>query len=228
MIKVYISLAIMNVSNIYNIFHLGATILAVFGLPPLSHEREAVFAAKAAIELRDTYLKFLDDFAISLSTGVIFTSVLPHGNPYRRDPAIAGDTIILAVRMLKFPFSKKNVVCDCATKQQIGRVCEFEEYGEKFVKGKVKPIAIFGIIRFAAFKSSKRISTTSQQENFIGYKSEIMTAAYFVDEWNEVPNNHMLVISGPSGVGKSFFAQSLSKKINGSNVIWSSSTEGNT
>lgn len=151
---------------------------------------------------------------------------MPHSNPYRRDPAIAGDTIILAVRMLKFPFSKKNIVCDSATKQQIGRTCEFEDYGEKFVKGKVKPISIFGIIRFAAFKpSNKRISATSQ-DNFIGYKSEMMIATDFVEEWNETPNHHMLVISGPSGVGKSFFAQSLSKKISGSNVIWSSSTEG--
>lgn len=208
----------------------GATILAVFGLPPLSHERESIFAAKAAIELREHYLGFLDDFAISLSTGVIFNAVLPHGNPYRRDPAIAGDTIILAVRMLKFPFSKKNIVCDFATKQQIGRLCEFDDYGEKFVKGKVKPIPIYGILRFAAVKS-KRISTQSQEKNsdFIGYKSEMADATYFVDEWGESPNNHILVIAGPSGVGKSFFCHALGKKISGSNntaCCWSSSTEG--
>ncbi|KAI8639281.1 hypothetical protein BD408DRAFT_350303 [Parasitella parasitica] len=206
----------------------GATLLAVFGLPPLSHEREAVFAAKTAIDLRESFMGFLDDFAISLSTGVIFNSVLPQGNPYRRDPAIAGDTIILAVRMLKFPFSKKKIVCDFATMQQIGRACDFEDYGERFVKGKVKPVPIYGILRFAAVKT-KRISTQSQEKNsdFIGYKSEMGLATEFVDEWGEVPNHHLLIISGPSGVGKSFFCSALSKKISSrsTNCCWSSSTE---
>ncbi|KAI9478765.1 MAG: hypothetical protein EXX96DRAFT_572195 [Benjaminiella poitrasii] len=206
----------------------GATLLAVFGLPPLSHEREAVFAAKTAIELRDSFLTILDDFSISLSTGIIFNSVLPQGNPFRRDPAIAGDTIVLAVRMLKFPFSKKNIVCDFATKQQIGRACDFEDYGEKFVKGKVKPVAIYGILRFASAKT-KRISAQSSQKksDFIGYKSEMGAATDFVDEWGESPNHHLLVISGPSGVGKSFFCHSLSKRISSYNTTccWSSSTE---
>ncbi|KAI8380592.1 hypothetical protein EDC96DRAFT_491498 [Choanephora cucurbitarum] len=206
----------------------GATLLAVFGLPPLSHEREAIFAAKAAIDLRDNFMGFLDDFAISLSTGVIFNAVLPQDNPYRRDPGIAGDTIILAVRMLKFPFSKKNIVCDFATKQQIGRICDFEEYGENFVKGKVKPISIYGILRFAVSKN-KRISTQSQEKNsdFIGYKAEMSLATRCVDDWMESSNHHLLVVSGPSGVGKSFFCHALSRNIisNGAICCWSSCTE---
>ncbi|KAI7901853.1 uncharacterized protein BX663DRAFT_512624 [Cokeromyces recurvatus] len=206
----------------------GATLLAVFGLPPLSHEREAVFAAKTAIELRESFLTILDDFAISLSTGIIFSAVLPQGNPYRRDPAIAGDTIVLAVRMLKFPFSKKNIICDFATKQQIGRICEFEDYGEKFVKGKVKPIHIYSILQFAPAKT-KRISAQYQEKNsdFIGYKSEMRLATDFVEEWGESPNYHLLVISGPSGAGKSFFCHTLSRQISSFNTIccWSSSTE---
>ncbi|KAG0795990.1 hypothetical protein G6F22_004998 [Rhizopus arrhizus] len=204
----------------------GATLLAVFGLPPLSHEREAIFAAKAALELRDIFLGFFDDFSISLSTGTIFNSVLPQGNPYRRDPAIAGDTIILAVRMLKFSFSKRNIVCDFATKQQIGRICEFEDYGENFVKGKVKPIQIFGIIRFAIIKN-KRTSAQERNSDFIGYKSEMAEATEFVNDWLEAPNDHLLIISGPSGVGKSFFCHTLSKTIHCHETLccWSSSTE---
>lgn len=188
-----------------------------------------MFAAKAAIDLRESFLEFLDDFAISLSTGIIFNSVLPQGNPYRRDPAIAGDTIVLAVRMLKFAFAKKSIVCDFATKQQIGRACEFEDFGENFVKGKVKPILLYGILKFAAVKT-KRISTQSQDKNsdFIGYKSEMGAATEFTDEWAEAPNHHLLVISGPSGVGKSFFCHALIRTISSHSTMccWSSSTEG--
>ncbi|KAG0186756.1 hypothetical protein DFQ28_007360 [Apophysomyces sp. BC1034] len=180
----------------------GATLLSVFGLPPLSHERDAVFAVKAAIELRDQYRKFNSlDFAISLSTGVVFTAVLPPGNPFRRDPGIAGDTIVLAVRMVKFPFSKRNIVCDPATKQQIGGLCEFEDLGENYVKGKVKPIQIYEIQKFSVGKT-KRISMQSMEAktDFLGYKAEMDRAVQFVNEWSEAQNNHMLVISGPSGV----------------------------
>ncbi|KAG0191251.1 hypothetical protein DFQ28_000646 [Apophysomyces sp. BC1034] len=182
----------------------GSTCLAVFGLPPLSHEREAVFAAKAAIELRDAYRELaLPDFSIALSTGIIFNAVLPQGNPYRRDPGIAGDTIVLAVRMLKFSFAKKNVVCDLATKQQIGGICDFEDYGENFVKGKVKPVPIYGIQRFGPGGKAKRISLQSLEKNtdFIGYKLEMAKATRLLDDWG----NKFRRLTGGSNVTRSSY-----------------------
>ncbi|KAI9309138.1 hypothetical protein BJ944DRAFT_194658 [Cunninghamella echinulata] len=206
----------------------GATLLAVFGLPPLSHEREAIFAAKAAVELRDAYLGLFPDFAIALSTGTIFNAVLPQGCPYRRDPAIAGDTIILAVRMLKFSFAVQNIVCDLATKQQIGALCEYDEHGDNLVKGKVKPVPIYGIRRFGIEKT-KRISLPTDEKNsdFIGYKNEMERATRFLDNWSEKPDYHLLIISGPSGTGKSFFCNALGKTMTsyGFTCCWSSSTE---
>lgn len=196
----------------YWFFYLGATLLGVFGLPPLSHEREAIFAAKAAIELRDAYLPILPDFSIALSTGTIFNSVLPQGCPYRRDPAIAGDTIILAVRLLKFAFAVQNIVCDFATKQQIGMLCDYEDYGENMVKGKIKPIMVYGIRKFGVGKT-KRISIQGGDKNsdFIGYKFEMNQANRFLDDWSEGHDYHLLIISGSSGVGKSFFCHALNK-----------------
>ncbi|KAL0095824.1 hypothetical protein F4703DRAFT_1826999 [Phycomyces blakesleeanus] len=207
----------------------GATLLAVFGLPPLSHEREAVFAAKAALEIRDAYRAIeLPGFSIALSTGIIFNAVVPQGNPYRRDPGIAGDAIIMAVRMLKLDFSKRNVVCDLATKQQIGGICDFVDYGENTVKGKVKPLPIYGINKFITGKA-KRVSLHNLEKNtdFIGYKIEMRKAVEFVNNWNEESNDHLLIISGASGVGKSYFCHALNKRINsyGASCCWSSSTE---
>ncbi|CAO3667120.1 unnamed protein product [Rhizopus stolonifer] len=208
----------------------GATTLSVFGLPPLSHEREAVFAAKAALYIRDTLRsRGYDDFAISLSTGTIFTAILPHSSPYRRDASIAGDTIVIAVRMLKFSFSKQNVVCDQATKKQIGGLCEFEDLGENLVKGKVKPVQIYSIQEFTSPERDKRISLLSVEKSggFIGYKSEMNKATTFIDSWFETPNHHILIVSGPSGSGKSFFCGKLHRIITSHDVLscWSSSTE---
>jgi transcriptional regulator with PAS, ATPase and Fis domain len=115
--------------------------------------------------------------------------------------------------MLKFPFSKDSIVCDLPTKKQIGGLCEFEDFGENFVKGKVKPVQIFGIQKFGPPERDNRISLLSVEKSndFIGYKSEIERASKFIDDWTEAPNHHLLLISGASGVGKSFFCKKLHK-----------------
>ncbi|KAI9469638.1 MAG: hypothetical protein EXX96DRAFT_586924 [Benjaminiella poitrasii] len=208
----------------------GATLLSVFGLPPLSHEREAVFAAKAALEIRDCYhYQGFTGFSISLSTGIIFTAVVPQNNPFRRDPGISGDTIVIAVRMLKYAFSKESVVCDVATRKQIGGLCEFEDFGEHFMKGKPSPVQVFGIVKFNTSNGAdyKRISNGKLTTDFIGYKSEMQTATHFVNDWSKAPNHHFLVVTGPSGVGKSFFCNNLHKIVvsHGVTSCWTSSTE---
>ncbi|KAL0091054.1 hypothetical protein F4703DRAFT_1400836 [Phycomyces blakesleeanus] len=207
----------------------GATILAVFGLPPLSHEREAVFAAKAAIELRDAYREQdLPGFAIALATGIIFAAIVPKDNPFRRDPGISGDSIILAVRMLKIRSSRHNVVCDHATRQQIGDLCEYINLGDNYVKGKSRPIQVYEIKQFASMEA-RRLSTqtTASNTNFIGYQSEMDAAVKFVNDWNKTREHYVLVISGPSGVGKSYFCRTLYNTASLSNVVccWSASTE---
>ncbi|KAI8988967.1 hypothetical protein BDB01DRAFT_783845 [Pilobolus umbonatus] len=208
----------------------GATILCVFGLPPLSHECEPMFAVKAAFDIKQNYINHgFRGFAISLSTGNIFTAVLPQNNPYRRDTSIAGDAIVLAVRMLKFSFSKENVVCDAATKNQIHSTCEFEDYGENFVKGKVNPVPIYGIKRCSTSKLDPNLSTKGFDKDitFIGYKYELKEVTDFLHDWYNGSNYHMLVISGPSGAGKSFLCKKIHQKMQSNGFIscFSSSAE---
>ncbi|CAO3629174.1 unnamed protein product [Cunninghamella blakesleeana] len=208
----------------------GATILCIFGLPPLSHENEPVFAAKAAIKLRDEYRKYLPDFSISLSTGGIFNGVLPMDNPYRRDAAIAGDAIVLAVRMLKFPFSKRNVVCDESTKKQISAQCDFEDFGLNYVKGKKDPINIYGLINFNDNKNKGYPVCTGKDgvKHFVGYHSEMEKATDFLYDWQMAPNYHFLVVTGSTGSGKSFFCRTALKKVENQEKLvtcWTVSTE---
>ncbi|CAO3590801.1 unnamed protein product [Absidia cylindrospora] len=189
----------------------GATILGVFGLPPLSHESESTFAAKAAIKLRDEYRKFLPDFSIALASGGIFNAVLPMDSPYRRDAAIAGDAIIIAVRMLKFPFSKRNIVCDYATKKQIEHQYDFEDLGANHVKGKKEPVQIYGLLDFCSTKNKRasQLSGSSSSKAFVGYRSELENALGFLDSWQHFPNHHFMVILGNIGSGKSLFCRTL-------------------
>ncbi|GJJ72480.1 hypothetical protein EMPS_04838 [Entomortierella parvispora] len=190
----------------------GATLLCAFGLPyPRSHEREAVFAAKSAWMIRRRLLtQGIEGFKISLATGVIFTSMI--GNEFRRDPAIVGDTIVIAVRILKIEHAMESVVCDDATKEACTSdndgLCEFEDMGEFFVKGKIHPLRIWRLIHFGAKKQIRRPDDIMVDET-IGYEPEREKVSQFISSWEKVPDRNTILVSGPRGSGKSMFYQQI-------------------
>ncbi|KAG0346879.1 hypothetical protein BG004_000628 [Podila humilis] len=188
----------------------GATILCAFGLPyPRSHEREAVFAAKSAWMIRRRLLtEGIRGFKISLATGVIFTSMI--GNEFRRDPAIVGDTIVIAVRILKFDYATESIVCDEATKEACTSdhdgLCEFQDMGEEYVKGKIHPIRIWRLIHFGAKKQIRRPDDILVDQT-IGYEPEREKVTQFIKSWCLEPDRNTILVTGPRGSGKSMFYQ---------------------
>ncbi|KAF9929145.1 hypothetical protein FBU30_001822 [Linnemannia zychae] len=186
----------------------GATLLCAFGLPyPRSHEKEALFAAKSAWIIRQEFLEqAIFGFKISLATGVIFTSMI--GNEFRRDPAIVGDTIVVAVRILNFDYAKESIVLDDATKQACSNdndgLCEFEDRGDEFVKGKTYPIRVWRLIHFGAKKQIRRPIDVTVDEN-IGYGPEREKVSNYVAAWAKSPDHNTILITGPRGSGKRMF-----------------------
>ena len=47
----------------------GTSLLIVFGLPPWSHENDAVFALRAALEMRKLFESLFSDWAIAVTSG---------------------------------------------------------------------------------------------------------------------------------------------------------------
>lgn len=190
----------------------GATLLCAFGLPyPRSHEKEAVFAAKSAWVIRQRFLEAeITGFKISLATGVIFTSMI--GNEFRRDPAIVGDTIVIAVRILKFEYAIDNIVCDDATRvaciSEHDGLCEFEDMGDEYVKGKLYPLRIWRLVHFGAKKQTRRPDDVMVDET-IGYEPERERVQTFISAWAEHPDHNTILITGPRGSGKSMFYQQI-------------------
>ncbi|KAF9539015.1 hypothetical protein EC957_005957 [Mortierella hygrophila] len=186
----------------------GATLLCAFGLPyPRSHEKEAVFAAKSAWMIRQEFLaQGIHGFKISLATGVIFTSMI--GNEFRRDPAIVGDTIVIAVRILKFDYATDSIVLDDATRvactTDSDELCEFEDRGEEFVKGKTHPLRIWKLVHFGAKKQTRRPEDVGVDET-IGYDPEREKIVNHVTTWAKTPDHHTILVTGPRGSGKSMF-----------------------
>lgn len=189
----------------------GATILCAFGLPyPRSHEKEASFAAKAAWLTRQRFLDAaIRGFKISLATGVIFTSTI--GNEFRRDPAIVGDTIVIAVRILGFEYAKNSIVCDDATMlactSDYEGLCEFEDMGEEYVKGKLHPIRIWRLVHFGAKKQIHHYDILVDET--IGYEPEREKVSNFIGAWSQDPDRNTLMVTGPRGSGKCMFYQQI-------------------
>ncbi|KAG0042364.1 hypothetical protein BGZ83_000554 [Gryganskiella cystojenkinii] len=190
----------------------GATLLCAFGLPyPRSHEKEAVFAAKSAWMIRQRFLEQdITGFKISLATGVIFTSMI--GNEFRRDPAIVGDTIVIAVRILKFEYATDSIVCDEATRlaciSEPDGLCEFEDMGDEYVKGKLYPLRIWRLIHFGAKKQTRRPYDVMVDETF-GYEPERERVLAFIAAWAEIPCSNTILVTGPRGSGKNMFYQQI-------------------
>lgn len=145
-------------------------------------------------------------FKISLATGVIFTSMI--GNEFRRDPAIVGDTIVIAVRILKFDYAKDSIVLDDATRiactTDNDELCEFEDRGEEFVKGKTHPLRIWRLVHFGAKKQTRRPEDVGVDET-IGYEPEREKVVNLVTAWAKNPDHHTILVAGPRGSGKSIF-----------------------
>ncbi len=74
----------------------GTSILTVFGLPPLSHENDALFGVRAALEMRRLLQPLFSSYSIGITTGTLFSGIV--GGRTRADHTIMGDVVNLAAR----------------------------------------------------------------------------------------------------------------------------------
>lgn len=77
----------------------GSTCIAVFGLPPLSHQNDAVRAIQSAFLLESELKKIKCKVAIGISTGVAYCGVVGTSGS-RREYSVLGDCVNLAARIM--------------------------------------------------------------------------------------------------------------------------------
>ncbi|KAG0261608.1 hypothetical protein BGZ95_004195 [Linnemannia exigua] len=157
-------------------------------------------------QVTSAYEGFIQQFAVDDKGYPWFTSMI--GNEFRRDPAIVGDTIVIAVRILKFDYAKDSIVLDDATRLACTNdndgLCEFEDRGEEFVKGKTHPLRIWRLVHFGAKKQTRRPEDVGVDET-IGYEPEREKVVNHVAAWAKDPNHNTMLVVGTRGSGKSMF-----------------------
>ncbi|GLD92297.1 hypothetical protein PINS_up000830 [Pythium insidiosum] len=120
----------------------GSTVIAAFGLPPVTHENDPIRGILSSLAICASLGKIGLKAAVGITTGVALCGVVGHqGN--RREYTVLGDIVNLSARLMqKAKTENGGVITDEATKLCTHDVLHFEERPEIMVKGKNDSIKI--------------------------------------------------------------------------------------
>jgi hypothetical protein len=120
----------------------GSTLIAVFGLPPLAHEDDAVRGVMSAITIVSELRRFGLRPAIGVTSGMAFCGVV--GSRGRREYSVLGDTVNLSARLMQYSTVQRlPVLVDAVTEAAARHKLQFRSYQKITVKGKTKPVNTF-------------------------------------------------------------------------------------
>jgi predicted ATPase/class 3 adenylate cyclase len=127
--------------NKLNVDDKGVTLLAVLGLPPWSHEDDAVRGVQAARDIRETLHALGWRSAIGVASGRTFCGSV--GNEQRREYTLLGDMVNLAARLMQAASAGQDILCDAVTYRAASARLAFETLPPIMVKGKAEPVSVY-------------------------------------------------------------------------------------
>jgi class 3 adenylate cyclase/tetratricopeptide (TPR) repeat protein len=182
---------------------LGDGIVAYFGWPRATEDQavQAVRAGLACVEAvrnaagKDTLLQC----RVGVASGQVVAGDLVGTTSYQSS-AVSGETPNLAAR-LQGVAEPNQVVLGGLTRQLIGNVFEFEELGERPLRGIAQPVPVCRILREAP-TDSRFEARGGRLTRFIGRDHEL---GLLNDRWQRAiaGEGQVVLLSGEAGIGKS-------------------------
>ena len=117
----------------------GASLIAVLGLPPLSHEDDPERALRAAQAMHEGLTALGFRSSVGVTTGTAFCGAV--GSDGRREYTVMGDVVNLAARLMVA--AKGGILCDAPTAAAAGERIDCLALPPVRLKGKAVPVAIF-------------------------------------------------------------------------------------
>lgn len=199
----------------------GVTLIAAFGLPPLSHEDDPIRGVQAALDIQRQLGELELASAIGITTGRAFCGSV--GNDQRREYTMIGDVINLAARLMQA--AEGDILCDAATYHgtqssaalelmlgvdldgsgAIGDVPYFESLPPLMVKGKSQPIQVFR----PRSQGRMTVDPRSLSTAIVGRSAERDLLAARLNALRQEAASGVVIIEGPAGMGKSQLAGEL-------------------
>ena len=170
----------------------GTLLIVALGLPPLTHEDDAVRGVQMALDIQQRLRERGLGGAIGITTGRIFCG--SRGNQRRRDYAMIGDVMNMAARLMQA--ARDDVLCDEPTYQAAQTALAFDVLPPIMVKGNTEPVPVYrpyGRVR----------ATVCHRTVIVGRAAEQKLLSERLRVLSEQGVGSVVLIEGEAGMGKS-------------------------
>ena len=170
----------------------GVSVIAGFGVPPMSAEDDPVRAVKAAMNMVSLLQNMGLRVSIGVASGPVYCGTL--GNQYRQEYTLMGDGVNTAARLMTK--AEGGVLCDSATRDACDDDIEFADGISFNLKGKSQQVTAFSPV-------SLRTLETTEFRQLVGRQQELATLVDALDDLYKDRRARTVVIEGEGGIGKS-------------------------
>lgn len=184
----------------------GVSLLAVYGLPPLSHNDDPTRGVRAALDIRDCLDELGWHYAIGVTTGRAFCGSI--GNERRCEYTIMGDIVNLAARLMQA--AKNGILVDEATASSAESI-QFEAQPPLTLKGKAKPVSAYRP-QMVMVEEDR-----SDDSELVGRVQETQRLQQSLDKLQAVESS-IAIIDGEAGIGKTRLGSWLKSQAQHSNI----------
>ncbi len=193
----------------------GTTLVAAFGLPPLTHEDDALRGVQAAMMMQARLRELGLQGAIGVTTGQVYSG--ERGNALRREYAMVGDVVNMAARLMQaaaqYKGSAMPILCDEATFHAASTRLAFDALEPILVKGKTTPIPVYrprGAVsrEVARYPSTTLVGRSAEQTLLTGQLQALLKG--------QSPG--LILLEGEAGIGKSRLVEALVQQARALNV----------
>jgi len=197
--------------NKINVDDKGITIVAAFGLPPLSHEDDPLRGVQAALMIRKELINLNVRSYIGVTTGRIFCGSI--GNSNRREYTIIGNIVNMSARLMAAASRQIGLIeregipilCDRATYDSSKDEIEFESLPPQQVKGRTEAVEVFHPLE-------QKKSVIRPTTELIGRQEEKTLLANALQELHRGAPLQVVILHGEPGIGKSRLIEDLARQ----------------
>lgn len=184
--------------NKLNVDNKGTTLVAAMGLPPMSHEDDAVRAVQAAQAIQAGLRSLGMNSSIGVATGQAFCGAI--GTMMRREYTMVGDVVNLAARLMEA--AQHEILCDASTYQAAVQRLDFIPLDAMNIKGKTLPVIAYrprGPIKAIVRPRTELIGRSHERTALVEKLQALLRGA----------QKSVVLIEGEAGIGKSRLAEEL-------------------
>lgn len=191
----------------------GVLIVAVFGLPPHSHENNAARGARAAVELHGALRDLHLVHGIGVTSGRAWCGVI--GNAARRDFTVIAPVVNQAARFMQHAVN--DVYCDDATAQGARGWVRFQSMPQVIAKGISTPLNAHRPLWGESLDVRERLSPGGRAA-IVGREAERRILFQGLDALIKERRSSITLVQGEPGIGKSALLGDLIERAEGKAV----------